>query len=145
MDELKGYRELIQEIELWSLRLEDLKAERRYLIKKMNRPPSTRLSANYTGIPGAGMMVINLPEYWHRVQEIERQIEECKDILSLKKKAKKRMEQVMEKMDTLEYRVAYLRDVKKKPLKEIAAELHLTEGWIRQVSMRVPRIRTKIS
>lgn len=144
MDDLRGYREILQEIELWELRLQDLYRERRYIIRKMLKPPSSSLTANYTGMPSSGMVIVNIPKQWQRIQEIDAMIEECRDILSLKKDAKKRMEKIMEKMDRLEYRVAYLRDVRKLQLKEIAAELQLTEGWIRKVSMRVPRIRTKI-
>lgn len=144
MDDLKGYREILQEIELWELRLDDLKQERRYIIRKMSKPPTTSLTANYTGIPGTSMVILHLPREWKRVQEIDEKIEECQDILSLKREAKKRMERVMSQMDRLEYRVAYLRDVLRMTYKEIAKEVGLTEGWIRQVGMRVPRIRTKI-
>jgi len=144
MDNLKGYRDLLQDIEMWTIRMDDLKEERRRLTKKMIQPPATRLCANYTGMPGAGYMVINLPDYWARIQRIDQQIEECKEILSLKYEHKQRMEAVMSQMDKIENRVAYMRDVQGKKLHEIAKEVHLSEGYVRQISMRVPRMRVKI-
>lgn len=144
MDNLKGYRDLIQEIELWELRLADLKRERKYLIKRMNVPPSANLCASYTGLPGGGMMVINLPKYWARVQEIDERIEECMYVLRLKRKSKRDMERLVEKIDQLEYRVAFMRDVECKKLHVIAKELNLSESRIRKVSMTVPRVGVKI-
>jgi len=143
MNDMNAYQDILKEIELWEIRLGDLQHERRYLIKKMNVPPQVNLCANYSGMPGSGMMVINLPEYWDRVREIDQKIEECYDVLSLKREAQRNMEKVMSQMHRLEYRVAYMRDVEKLKLKEIAEKLSFSEGWIRQVSMRVPRIRTK--
>lgn len=141
MDRLESYRDLCKEIELWEIRLWDLQAERDMLIRKMTRPPQTKLCANYDGMPGAGMAVISFPEVFGKVQQIYEKIEEATDILSIKREAKKRMERVMEQFESLEYRVAYMRDVEKKPLYVIASELGYSYDWIRKRSSKVKRLR----
>lgn len=142
MDKLESYRDLLKEIELWEIRLDDLNKERNYLVKKMSRPPINKLTANYDGMPKAGMAVVDFVGMWDRVREIDEKIGIAQDILSLKREAKRKMEKVMSEMDTLEYKIAYGRDVERKPLYEIAQELGYSYGWIRQCSMRIKRLRT---
>ena len=144
MSRLESYHDLCKEIELWEIRLWDLESERRILLKRMMSPPQTKLCANYSGLPGAGARIIDLPRAWGQMQSLDERIAECKDVLSLKKEAKRRMEKVMSEFDSLEYKVAYMRDVEKKPLYVIAEELGYTYGWIRQVSHRTRRRKEKI-
>lgn len=144
MDRLESYRDLCKEIELWEIRLEELQDERTYLLRKMSSAPITKLCASYSGMPGAGMMTIDFPRAWREAQDVDGRIDECKDILSLKREAKRRMERVMENWETLEYKVAYMRDVEQKKLEQIAIDLGYSYDWIRRLSMRVKRLRVKI-
>ncbi|WP_199614672.1 sigma-70 family RNA polymerase sigma factor [Paenibacillus alkalitolerans] len=141
MDKLESYRDLCKEIELWEIRLDDLKTERFKLLKPLLKAPQTKLCASYEGMPGAGMQVINFAKEWDRITQIDESIEEVQDILSLKREAKKRMEQVISKMSVLEYRVAIMRDVERKKLNDIAEELGYSYEWIRKISMRTKRLR----
>lgn len=144
MDRLQSYRDLCKEIELWEIRLWDLEQEKRLLLKQMITPPQAKLCANYDGIPGAGMMVLDFPKAWSESVDIERRINECKDVLSLKREAKKRMESVMGQMDKLEYKVAYMRDIEQMKLEDIAKKLDYSYDWIRKISTRVKRVREKV-
>lgn len=144
MDRLQSYRDLCKEIELWEIRLDDLEQERRIIVRQMMTPPQTKLCANYDSLPGGGMMVIDFPKAWGHMQSIEQRIAECKDVLSLKREAKKRMEKVMSQLDTIEYKVAYMRDIEHKPLKTIAEDIGYSYEWTRKISMRVKRLREKV-
>jgi DNA-directed RNA polymerase specialized sigma24 family protein len=92
-------------------------------------------------MPGAGMVAINFARTWREAVDLNDKIDEARDILTLKREAKKRMEAVIGQFDKLEYRVAYLRDIERKPLKEIADNLNFSYDWIRKVSQRVKRLR----
>jgi len=140
MDRLKSYRDLCKEIELWEIRLWDLEGERRLLMKQMMNPPQVKLCANYSGMPGAGARIIDLPKAWTQMQDIEQRIGECKDVLSLKRETKRRMEKVLSEFESLEYRVAYMRDVEQKPLYKIAEEMGYSYDWIRRISSRLRRL-----
>lgn len=141
MDKLESYRDLCKEIELWEIRLWDLQTERDVIIRQMTRPPQTKLCANYDGMPKAGMASLDFAEAFSKVQRLDNRIAEAKDVLSLKRGTKKRMERVIGEFDSIEYKVAYLRDIERKPLKKIADELAYSYDWIRKISGRVKRLR----
>jgi len=143
MDRLKSYRDLLKEIELWEIRLWDLKNERRVLLKRMLKPPEMKLCASYDFMPRGGAEILNFPDAWNRVQELDRKIEECETVLAQKKEAKARMEKVISEFDSLEYQVAYKRDIEGKPLYIVAEELGMSYPWIRKISMRVKRLKAE--
>ena len=58
-----------------------------------------------------------------------------------KEKLKKEMESRMSEAETLEYRVAYLRDIQKLQLYEIAERTGYAYSYVRKVSMKVPKLR----
>jgi hypothetical protein len=141
MQAIASYHDLCKEIEVLELRAEGLEEEAKLIKRKINPLPIVKMVANYSGMPGAGMAFIQTDRLWRRMSEISEELVEIYDILELKCEYKKRMEERMQEFEGLEYKVAYLRDVKRLPLYEVAKELHLTYDWIRKVSARVPRMR----
>jgi hypothetical protein len=141
MDKLQSYRDICEEIELWEVRLWDLEGQMRIIMKQFITPPRMKMVASYSGMPHSGMLEINLPRSWNEMRKIESKILECKDVLSLKIEAKMRMEKRMSGFEGLEFKVAYMRDVEKKPLYKIAEELGYTYQWIRSISAKTKRVK----
>lgn len=135
-----AYYEVCSEIELLEERLDGLYDEMRLLNRQMNGSPATKLVASYSGMPSA-QFVARFDIQFQRAIEISEKIDEVKDILELKKELKRRMETKLREYEGLEYKVAYKRDIERKPLNVIAIELNYSYDWIRKVSCRVKRMR----
>lgn len=135
-----AYYEVCQEIDLLEERLDGLDDEMRLLNRQMSGRPATKLVASYSGMPSA-QFVARFDIQFQRSIEISEKIAEVKDILNLKNDLKKRMEAKLQQYEGLEYRVAYKRDVERKPLNVIAVELKYSYDYIRKVSGRVKRMR----
>lgn len=136
------YYDICRQIELLTLKAIDLEKDierlRRMLLQSRAK---VKLVASYSVMPAANYVSRPFDELWADKRQLEQQLEGIISIIEQKKEVKRKMEEVMEKCDALEYRVAYLRDVKRKPLYEIADELGYTYNWIREVSARVKRMR----
>lgn len=130
-----AYYEVCKEIELLEERLDGLDDEMRLLNRQMSGRPATKLVASYSGMPGA-QFVARFELQFQRCLEISEKIDEVKDILNLKNDLKKRMEAKMRGYDGLEYKVAYMRDVQRLKLYEIADNLGYSYNWIMKISSR---------
>jgi len=142
MEALTSYHDLCKEIEVLELRAEGLEEEAKLIQRKLNPAPVVKLVASYSGMPGAGMSYTPLDKLWKRMAELQTELQDIYDILELKCEYKMRMEKRMHELEGLEYRVAYLRDVERMPLAQIAKELKYSYEWIRKISARVKRMRT---
>lgn len=135
------YTDLCKEIEILEIRRDELSSELKFIERKMIAGPRTKLVASYSGMPNGSGADTPLPQMWQMVNDIQSVIDDINDILDLKRDAKRRMEKRMSEMSTLEYRVAYMRDVERKPLALIASELNYTHSWIMKVSAKAKRLR----
>lgn len=135
------YTDLTKEIEVLEIRRDELMGELRIIERKMTAGPKTKLVASYSGMPGGSGADTPLPQMWHMVNDIQSTIEDIVDILDLKYEAKKRMESVMGEMQSLERRVAYMRDIERKTTAQIAEQLNYSHGWIMKVSAKLKRLR----
>ncbi|MBH8606008.1 hypothetical protein [Thermoactinomyces sp. CICC 10521] len=79
----------------------------------------------------------------NRMKEICDQVEAYSVILEEKEKARKEMEKRMADIESIEGKVAYMRDVKGMTLAEIAADLNFSYSWIKKLSMRTSTKGTK--
>ena len=137
------YHDICHEIELLVLRAVDLEKDIERKRRELLRTGGThvKLVASYSGMPFSNYVSRPFDVLWEERRQLEMQLEDVLDVLSLKKECKKRMEAVMEKCESLEYKVAYLRDVKRKKLYEIANELGYTYEYTREISARVKRMK----
>lgn len=138
----RTYNDLCNEIEILEIRKSELDLELKIIQRRLLAGgPRTKLVASYSGMPSGNSDDTPLNELWHMVQTIQSKIDDVADILILKREAKKRMEERMSKFDTLEYRVAYMRDVERKTLAAIAAELQYSYDWIARISSKLKRMK----
>lgn len=139
----RTYKDLCNEIEILDIRRLELSAELRILNRRISTGPRTKLVASYSGMPGGGNER-PIEETWSVYGAVTEALEDVTDILTLKIEAKRLMESRMAQFDTLEYRVAYMRDVERLSITKIAEELKYSYDWIAKISSRVKRLR-KIS
>jgi hypothetical protein len=138
----RTYKDLCNEIEILSIRKDELSAELRILNRRItNAGPRTKLVASYSGMPGGGNDERPIEETWSVYHAVTEALEDVSDILSLKLEAKRLMESKMEKFDQLEYQVAYRRDVKRQSIAAIATDLGYSYDWIAKISSRLKRLR----
>lgn len=143
MDWERSYFDLCKEIEILEIRLDDQRSELKYLMRQLNFCPRTKLVASYSGMPGSGLSVSPLDKQWQTFCNVQSNIDDVSDILSLKLEAKARMEAKMNEFEGLEYQVAYMRDVQRLPLYKIAEELKYSENWIYKISSKIGKFKAR--
>ena len=122
------YHDLCTEIDILETRIKDLEMEYRFWYKACH---------------GSTKTVIPLDNCLIRMKEICDQVETYASMLEKKEKARKKIEGRLNQFEGIEYKVAYLRDIKGMTLPEIAVHLGYSYGWIRKLSMRTRRKGTK--
>lgn len=138
----RTYHDLCNEIDILEIRKYELEGELRIIQRRMfANGPRTNLVASYSGMPGGNSDDTPLNLIWPMVQTVQSLMDDVIDILSLKREAKRRMEERMSKFDTLEYRVAYMRDVERKTIAAIATELQYSYDWIARISSKLKRMK----
>jgi hypothetical protein len=122
------YHDLCIEIDIITIRIKNLEDEELYWKKvaMKSKPP-------YTPLDNCLM----------RIDEIRGKIWEYSELLHEKERAKKAIEQCMSEFETLESKVAYLRDVKGMTLAEVAAHLNFSYSWIKKISMKTTTKKRK--
>ena len=139
---IRTYKDLCKEIDALTIRHDELTAGLRILNRRiMNAGPRTKLVASYLGMPGGGPGELPIEQQWEVYRAVEEAIEDVSEILIVKLEAKKRMESTMSQLDHIDYKVAYMRDVERKPIAKIAIELGYSYDWICKISGRTKRIR----
>lgn len=137
-----AYTDLCKEIEVLEIRRDELQGELRIIQRRITAGPRTKLVASYSGMPGGSGADMPLPQMWAMVNTINEALEDVNDIIDLKREAKKRMEKKMGEFDTLEYKVAYMRDVERMNIAAIAAKIGYSYDWVAKVSAKVKRIKS---
>ncbi len=144
LDGLNAYDDLCKEIDILTIRRDELSSELSVINRLISSAgPKTKLVASYTGMPGAGgsndlWEVFNVAQS-HK--EVNSKLEYVSTMLDIKLKAKKDIEDMMEKVACLEYKVAYLRDIERMPIAKIATKLGYSYDWIAKVSSKLKRLR----
>jgi flagellar motility protein MotE (MotC chaperone) len=137
------YHDLCLEIEAYELRCEQLEKETAQIFNLMNRGPKTKLVASYSGMPNGNSNDTTLDKLYQQMLRVEEQLNTMRDVLSDKKIAKRQIEGKMSQFETLEGKVAYMRDVEGIDLLTISIKLNYTYDWIRKVSARTSRLRER--
>jgi hypothetical protein len=138
---ITSYHDLCKEIEIMEIRAEELESQMKRILQKMHNSPSMRMVASYSGMPGAGTVVIQMERLHNDLQPILEELEDIYDVLQLKVTYKARMEAKMGEFEGIEHIVAVKRDIERKPLYQIAEEMGYSYGWIRKISHKTPRHR----
>lgn len=139
---IRAYKDLCKEIDALTIRKDELTDELRILNRRiMSAGPRTKLVASYLGMPGGGSGDLPIEQQWDVYRAVQEAIEDVSDILSVKLEAKARMERTIAELDRLDYRVAYMRDIERKPIAKIAMELGYSYDWICKISGKTKRLR----
>lgn len=137
LDLIKSYNDLCEEIEIWKWRIEAYKAEIEAL-KKLARfdGPSDISAIDYSqpSIQTSGQL--GFEEALIRLQKIDSHILLHTETIKKLEKAKRQMEERIEKLEGLDRKVVYMRDALNKPLTEIAEELGYSYQYIKEISSR---------
>ncbi|MBA4541967.1 hypothetical protein H1164_03495 [Thermoactinomyces daqus] len=119
------YNDLCAEIDILETRISDLEFEYWYWYKACFGARINR--------------AIPLDVCLNRMKVICDQVEVYSTILEEKEKARKEIEKRMADIESIEGKVAYMRDVKGMTLAEIAADLNFSYSWIKKLSMRTSK------
>lgn len=131
------YHDLCLEIEAYEYRCEQLEKETTQIFNLMNRGPKNKLTASYSGMPSGNSDDTTLDKLYIQMLRVEEQLNTMRGILTDKKQAKKDIENSMSGFLTLEYKVAYKRDIEGKSIGHISDELGFSYSYISKVSSRI--------
>lgn len=137
---IKGYQDLQNEIDIHE-NLKDI-AERnlKYYSKQMNTGAPHEISAIAPdGQPHGNYSPITLDRAWDEVQKWEHAKEIEESAIEYLQKKKKEIEDSINSLKDLEYKVAFMRIIERKTLQEIADELHHSFSTIAHVSAEISK------
>lgn len=140
MDIIKSYKDLCKEIKIWELRVETYEAEIR-AIKRLARlyGPSDVKGIDYTKPRVQESNQIGFEEALFRLHQLEEHISMHQSTIDEMEELKKEMEERIGRLDGLDKKVVYMREIQGKSLKEIADELGYSEIYIKKISARNPK------
>lgn len=136
------FEDLQIEIEIHETRINEMEREREFLRKSMYaNAPKFNPTASYEGdrVQG-GLVPLPLDKIIERLNKIDDSLSVLYEILNEKKKVREKIERMIEQMEGLEYKVAYMRDMKGMKLQQIADELGYSHDHIRRVSSRIKKM-----
>lgn len=137
---IPSYNDLCTEIEMLELRIEDMERERDYLRKSMfaNAPTNNLGAIDYSkDNVQNGYVPMPLDKIIDRLNLIDQSISDLYRLRNAKEDTKQTIEKMLGDLEGLEYKVAYMRDVRKMKLQEIAEELKYSYDHIKRISSRV--------
>lgn len=122
LESYRYYNDLVAEIDILEYQIETCLAERE--------------SWNFDGRLGKRVPMDIAAE---KMDKLSERIEWLTERLDRKKDIRKTLEKRLSELESLEYKVAYLRHIEGKALRDIAEELKYSEDWIKKVSARVTK------
>lgn len=147
---IPSYIDLSTEIDILETRIRDMEREREFLRKSMydNAPIANLGAMDYSRDKVQnGYVPMTLDRIIERLNSIDESLTKMYDLRNGKKDTKKAIEKMLGDLEGLEYKVAYMRDVKKMRLYEIASELGYSHDHIKRISSRIkmpPRQHRKV-
>jgi len=116
---ISTYQDLLLEIETYEEMLESYEREQ-YAIYRLLRNPG-----------------IDYPRYLELQTALNNKTAIVQSILEDKKETQKEVLKKLEKLEGLEYKIAYKRFIEGKTINEIADELYISESWAKKKSAEV--------
>lgn len=124
------YRDLLNEIDIITIRIENLEQEYKFWLNASAGEFSTKKA-------------FPLDTCLDRMKRICDQVEEYTILREGKEETRKEIEQRMASFEGLGYKVVYMRDVLHMTLPEIAANLNYSYIWVKKISARVRKQYTQ--
>jgi DNA-directed RNA polymerase specialized sigma subunit len=138
----QSYNDLCQEIDALEIRMFDLETERKFLQKNMyaNAPKYNGVVDYAKDNVMGGPVALSLDKILERMNRIDDNLNTLSQVLNAKKDAKRRIEQMINSLDGLEYKVAYMRDIEGLRLHEIAGKLGYSYDHVRRISSKMRKM-----
>lgn len=137
MNIIKSYKELCTEIEMWKYRIQAYQAEVEALkrLAKIDGPSEVgAIDYSRPNVQTSGQM--GFQEYIVRLQHLEKHIYLHQDTIRRMIESKKNIEKCIEKLEGLDKKVVYMRDIEKKSLLDISNCLGYSYQYIKEISAR---------
>jgi len=137
MDTIKSYKDLCEEIEIWKWRVKAYKAEIKAL-KKLAKVygPSDVKGIDYSQPKVQNTNQIGFEEFLERLYKLEHHIYIHEEAIKNMEKCRKNMEERIKKLEGIDQKVVYMRDIEGKTLVQIAEELGYSYDYIKEISAR---------
>ena len=142
MNAIKSYKDLCSEIEIWKERLKTYETQIE-AIRKLARldGPQDIKAIDYTKpIGGTNISQIGFEEALDMLAKIQNHIYLHQRAIKDMEKSKKKIEDSIEKLEGIDKRVIYLRDIEGIGLADIAQKLNYSEIYIKKISARNKRV-----
>jgi hypothetical protein len=122
----ESYHDLCEEIDILEVRIKDLENEYTFLYKAC--------------FNGDRKPIMGLHMITERMREICDKVELCSTVLRSKEQTLRTIELRISRLESIDYKVSHLRDIKGMTLPEIASELGYSYDWIKKISARNKRM-----
>ena len=142
MNAIKSYKDLCSEIEIWKERLKTYETQIE-AIRKLARldGPQDIKAIDYTQpLGGTNISQIGFEEALDMLAKIQNHIYLHQRAIKDMEKSKKKIEDSIEKLEGIDKRVIYLRDIEGIGLTDIAQKLNYSEIYIKKISARNKRV-----
>jgi pyridoxine 5'-phosphate synthase PdxJ len=143
---IESYKDLCNEIKAFEARIKAYIARKNMLLKILQTGPKDIKAINYqkehVQSPGQLDMEESLPNIAEMISElnkIEHHLELHTETLEKMYEAQKEMQESIERLEGLQKKVIYMRDIEGKKLIDIAQELDYSYDYIREISAKHPR------
>lgn len=139
------YSELVAEINMLEARMNDLLTERRFLLKSMNSTAPKGMGAvDYSkDRVQSNFVPYTLDRIVERMNKIDAMIQQLDEQLKAKRETLEKIYKILEQMDGLEYKVAFMRDKLNMKLQEIAEKLDYSHDHIKRISSKIRKMPPK--
>lgn len=127
---------LIADIETTEINIDMLETQKRELIKRSGIPRDLS-SINLSGLPSGKGAKYNLPSLVEEIQKLNDQLECEYMIFSELQNTYEKYKNKLINTNSLKCKIAYLRLIENKTYKEIAADLNLSESYIRNSAAKI--------
>ena len=137
MEPIKSYKDLCTEIEIWKERVKAYEAEIKAL-KKLAKAygPSDVKGIDYSQPKVQNTNQIGFEEFLERLYKLEHHIYIHEEAIKNMEKCRKNMEERIKKLEGIDQKVVYMRDIEGKTLVQIAEELGYSYDYIKEISAR---------
>lgn len=139
------YKDLVIEIDILEIRIDDLAREREYLIHAMyhNAPKFNGVVDYSKDNVQNGFVPMSLDRILERLEDINNAIDFQQEMLNKKKDTLRKIEHLLDKLEGLDYEVAYMRDMQGMSLQQIADKLGYSYNWVSKISSKIKKAKRR--
>ncbi len=140
MDTIKSYKDLCEEIEIWKERVKAYELQKK-AIRKLAKldGPSDISGIDYSQPYVSGTSQIGFEEALLMLGQIDNHIYLHQETIERLEMSKEKMRGRIKKLEGLDKKVVYMRDIEEKSLKEISDELGYSYDYVREISSKNKR------